>query len=504
MEETLRKKVVYTNLFWSFCERFGAQLISTIISIVLARILAPEAYGIVAAVSIFTGIATTFATGGFSSALIQKKNATDVDYASMFFFNIIFSVVLYIIIFFTSPLLVRIFNTSYDYDLLTKALRVSSIGIFFASLNSFYRAIMSKKLQFKNIFFISLSGSLVSGVIGIIMAFNNFGVWALVFQTLGSYVVNFILFLIFSKWRPRLAFSFKYLWPLLRFGSKLMLSSLITTIYMDVYSVVIGHNYDSDTLAFYNKGNHFPKLIVANIVGGINAALFPIMAKMTTKDEYKACVKKINCLSCFFILPMVLGLAAVSTEFVSAVLTDKWLPCVIFLKIACFDYALQPIGLANLQCWKADGRGGLYLLADIIKKIFGISFILISLFCGFGIIGIAISALLTSIVSLLINLIPGKRVLNYSIWEQLLDVMPYFILSFGMYVLVLGFNVILPFNSAIKLLIEIFIGIVFYLFGSFVFHLHEYYWAKKIIVNFMKKMRDKVHKKKMGGGEKKT
>ncbi len=491
MEETVKKKVVYTNLFWSFCERFGAQFVSTIISIILARILVPEAYGIVAAVTIFTVVATTFVTGGFSSALIQKKNAEEIDYASMFFFNISFSVFLYVIIFFTAPFLVRIFNTSYDYDLLTKTLRVAGVGIFFASLNSFYRAVLSKKLQFKKIFFITLTGSLTSGIAGIVMALNNFGVWALVLQTLGTYVLNFTLFIVFSGWRPKLMFSFKHLWPLVRFGSKLMLSSLITTLYMDVYGVVIGHEYDSDTLAFYNKGNHFPKLIVANIVGAINAALFPIMVKMTTKEEYKQCVKKMNSLSCFFILPMVFGLAAVSTNFVSAVLTDKWLPCVVFLQIACFDYALQPIGLANLQVWKADGRGGLYLTADIIKKVFGIIFIVISLVCGFGILGLAVSALLTSFISFFINLIPGKRVLNYSIWEQLIDVMPYFILSLGMYLLVYGFDRVLPFNSVINLIIEICIGVLVYILGAYVLRLPEYDWTKGLIKKFINKLRKK-------------
>jgi len=481
MNETNRKLV--SGLVWSFLETIGPQGVSLVITIILARLIVPEAYGVIAAAQVVTSIATTFVTGGFGNALIQKKDADDLDFSSMFIFNTCFSVFVYIIIYFSAPLFVGILNESYDYELLVKVIRVIGIGIIFASFNSFYRSVLTKWLQFKKIFFVTLIGTLISAVVGIAMAYEGFGVWALVSQYMVLYIFNTVLFVIFSQWCPKLMFSFTRLRPLISFGGKLMMSSLLTTVYTNLSSLIIGNQYDSEDLAYYNKGINFPKMIVANIMSAINTALFPIMVTLKGKEEFKNYVKQFNQYSMFIISPMMFGLAAVSTTFVSLLLTDKWLPCVPFLQIACLDYAIQPIGIANLQYWKASGRATLYLVVDIIKKVIGIGFLIVAVTLKKGAVSIALVALISSIIAAIITLYPAKKYIDYSILEQIKDIAPPFILSAIMCLAVTGLGMILNTSLLIKLILQIMLGIVVYVGGCVIFKVKGF-WEIIYFVKF--------------------
>lgn len=478
-----------TGVFWSFLERFGSQTVSLVISIILARLIAPEAYGIIAAAQIFTSIATTFVTGGFGSALIQKKDADDLDFSSMFFFNTFFSVAVYGVIYLASPALVRILNESYDYELLTRVIRVIGIGIIFSSFNSFYRSLLMRKLDFKKIFLVTLCGTLVSAAVGVYMAYHGYGVWAIVTQYLLSYIMNAILFVTFSKWRPKLIFSLKRLKPLVSYGGKLMLSSLLTTVYADLSSLVIGNRYESDDLAYYNKGLSFPKTIVSNIIAAINTALFPVMVTLKTKEEFKDCVRSFNQYSTFIITPLMFGLAGVSTTFISLLLTDKWLPCVVFLQLSCLDYALQPMGLANLQYWKASGRATLYLTADIVKKVIGIALLAIAVFMDKGVIWIPIAALISTCIGVIINSWPSKKFIDYPIWEQIKDILPQFILSTVMYVIVFFAGRLMNLNLIVELIIQIILGVLIYIGGAALFRMKELTYMKNIAVSKINSLR---------------
>lgn len=457
------------SLFWTFMERLAPQGVGLIISIILARLILPEEYGVIAAVTIFTSIASTFVTGGFGSALIQKKDSDDLDFSSMLVFNTGFSLLLYAAIYLLAPYLVVLLNESFDYNLLIKALRILGIGILFSSFNSFYRSILVKRLLFKKVFLVSISGTVLSAIVGIYMAYRGFGVWALVAHSLLSHFVNSVMFVILSDWHPKLQFSYNRLKPLVLYGGKLMISSLLTKLYSDVSSLVIGNRYASDDLAYYRKGLNFPRLIVANIMAAINTALFPIMVTLKGKEEFKKYVKQFNQYSMFIISPMMLGLAAVSTTFVSLLLTDKWLPCVPFLQIACLDYAIQPIGIANLQYWKASGRATLYLVVDIIKKVIGIGLLIIAVALQKGAVSIALVALISSIIGVIITLYPAKKYIDYSISEQIRDIAPPFILSIIMCLAVTGLGMILNTSLLIKLILQIMFGIMIYVGGSVIF-----------------------------------
>ncbi len=478
---------IANSMLWSFLERFSSQGISTVISIILARIILPAEYGIIAAVTIFISVATVFVTGGFGAALIQKKDADELDFSSMFFFNAAFSVSLYCIIYVTAPFLVRILNDTYDYETLTLVLRVLGIGIVFSSFNSFYRSKWMKELQFKKIFIVSFTGTVVSAGVGLGMAFAGWGVWALIVQNLLSYIVNTILFVALSKWHPRWMFSFARLKPLLFYGGKIMCSSLLTTIYADVNSLVIGNQYDAKDLAYYSKGVSYPKLIVANIMSAINTALFPAMVKMKTQEEMKDCIRTFNKLSTFIICPLMFGLAAVAPTFISLLLTDKWLPCVVFLQLSCLNYVLQPMGLANIQYWKASGRATLYLVADIVKKIVGISFLVLAMCFVGSVESIIVAEVLASFVGMVINITPSAKFINYSFWEQIKDVCAQFLLSCVMFALVWGLGMV--WNGALlgKLATQILLGAFVYIAGAWIMKMAEFTQVSNILKGYFKK-----------------
>ncbi len=481
-----KKGNVITSLFWSFFERVGSQGISLLISIILARLVSLEDYGVIAAAQIFIQLATVFVSGGFGNALIQKKDATDKDFSTMFVFNIVFSVSIYGIIYIFAPHIVTILNKSYDYDLLTKVIRVLGLGVVLSGYESFYRALLTKQLYFKKLFKLCITGMVVSATVGITMAYKGYGVWALVTQSLLTLFINCILFTVSSKWKPKLYFSFKRFKPMFLFGLKLMLSSLFITIYADLTSLAIGNKYSGEDLAFYKKGVNFPKMLVLNIITAINTALFPVMSKMDNLDEIKALVRKFNRLSAFIITPMMLGFAAVGGAFIEIVLTEKWLPCVIFLQITCINYAIQPIGMSSLQYLKASGRATEYLVLDIIRKIVGVILLGVSIMLNKGIWLIALSEVVSNFIAIFINMYPGKKHINYKIKEQIADVLPKFILSGAMFGIVYTLNN-LDFNIYLKVILQIFIGIAVYLLGAKIFKMKELDEIALLVKGILKK-----------------
>lgn len=456
------------TFIWSFLERFGANIVTTIVSVILARIIFPSEYGIVSAISIFTNIATTFVTSGFPSALIRKRNCDQLDYSSMFLFNLLFSTLIYLILFFTAPYISLLLSKNYDSAQLTLFLRISGIGLFFSSVNSFYRAYLSKKMLFRKIFFITITGSIVSGVAGIVMALLGFGAWAIVFHKIIAYVINSILFIIFSKWKISVKVSFVRLKPLLSFGFKIMFSSLLSSVYGEINSLVIATEYSSDDLAFYTKGCSFPKLITVNILSAINSVFFPYLAQLDDK-KYKERVKTTNQMAYFIIGPILMGLASISTPFMFVILTKKWEPAAIYMLIMCIDYMFQIVSVINLQVWKAKGNPTFYLIIDIIKKVIGIGLTVLAVMLRLGVVFIAIAALLSSIIATMLTLIPGKRIFGYSIFEQIKDIMPQLISSVVVFFIVYIFVSFSPYGHLTNLIVGILLGVVTYLILSLCF-----------------------------------
>lgn len=473
MEGNSRSKVM-SSLFWKFAERIGAQGVNLIVSIALARILAPEDYGAVALITIFITISNVFVEQGFGTALIQKKDADDLDFSSVFYCNILISIVLYVIVFLASPLIAKFYNMPE----LVPVIRVLGISILIAGLKSIQNAYVSRKMMFKKFFISTSIGTIGSAVVGIWMAYNDFGVWALVTQQLLNTGVDTIMLWITVKWRPIWKFSMERLKKLFSFGWKMLCSALIETIYNELYGLAIGKIYNSESLAYYNKGNQFPNLITENVNGSISSVMLPALSnEQEDKEKVKSMMSRAIKTSSFILFPMMVGLAVVAEPLVRLILTDKWLPAVPLMQLLCFSYIFWPIHTVNLQAISAMGRSDIYLKLEIIKKVVGIVALIIS--CPFGITVMVIMKIVTSIISTFINSYPNKKLIGYTFKEQIKDILPAFILSILMGVIVYGLGRILNIQLAISLklfiflIIQVIVGGIIYVGLAYVFKLES-------------------------------
>lgn len=453
---TSTKSKVLSGLIWKFGERISAQLVTLVVSIVLARLLSPEHYGAIAIVNIFITIANVFVVSGFGNSLIQKKGADNVDFSSVFYFSIVMSLVIYAILFFCAPVIADFYNM----QILNPVLRVLGLRLIVAGANSVQHAYVSKHMMFKRFFWSTLFGTLLSGVVGIAMAYAGFGIWALVAQYMVNTTVDTIVLWFTVKWRPVFKFSFNRLKGLFAFGWKLLVSELLNTGYNELRALVIGKGYTSSDLAFYSKGKSFPNLIVTNINSSIQSVLFPAMSeKQDNKGQVKAMMRRSIRISSYIMLPMMCGFALIAEPFVRVLLTDKWLPCVPFLQIYCFSFSLYPIHTANLQAIKAMGRSDLFLRLEVIKKVIGITFLLISM--KFGVFAIAVSTFIGTCISSFINAYPNRRLLGYNYFNQIQDMFNGIIPLFSM-VCVLFFINNLQIADGPLMIIQIVVGVCTY------------------------------------------
>ena len=472
---------VITNFFWRFLERCGAQGVTFIVSIVLARLLDPTVYGTVALVTIFTTIMQVFVDSGMGNALIQKKDADDLDFSSVFYFNMAMCSVLYLIMFFAAPLIASF----YRMPELTAIVRVLSLVVVISGVKNVQQAYVSRHLMFKRFFFSTLGGTIGAAVIGIAMAYLGFGVWALVAQMLFNAAVDTTILWITVKWRPKKMFSFQRLKSLFSYGWKLLVSSLIDTVYNDLRQLIIGKKYSSGDLAYYNQGKKFPQLIVTNINTSIDSVLLPTMSK--AQDDMAAVrsmTRRAIKTSTFLMMPAMIGLAVCAEPLVRLILTEKWLPCVLFLRIFCITYAFYPIHTANLNAIKAMGRSDLFLKLEIIKKTVGIIAILITMWISVQ--AMAYSFLVTTILNQIINSWPNKKLLNYSYLEQVKDMLPQILLSLGMGAAIYAVS-FLHLSASLTLLIQIPLGVLVYWSGSKIFHVESYTYIIEMVKNFKKR-----------------
>lgn len=457
------KNKVVSNMIWRFAERCGAQGVAFIVSLVLARLLDPETYGIVALVTVFTAILQVFVDSGMANALIQKKNADDLDFSTAFYFNLTVCIVLYLGMFFAAPLIADFYNMP---DL-TPVVRVLSLTIVVSGVKNVQQAYVSRHLKFKLFFFATLGGTVGAAIIGIIMAYCGVGVWALVTQQLFNVILDTIILWITVKWRPKAMFSMERLKGLFGYGWKLLVSGLLDTVYNNVRQLIIGKFYSSADLAFFNKGKQFPNLIITNINTSIDSVLLPVIS--TAQDDLtrvKAMTRKAIKTSSFVIWPLVMGMAACAEPIVRILLTDKWLPCVFYLQIFCFTYGFWPVHTANLNAIKAVGRSDIFLKLEIQKKIIGVISILVAL--PFGVQAIAIAYGLTSPINALINSRPNRSLLNYGYREQIIDMLPSMLLSGFMGVVVYFMNWI-NINIYLLLLLQVIVGVAIYVGGAYIF-----------------------------------
>lgn len=479
----MNNKSVCSNFIWRFAERCGAQLVTFIVSIILARILMPEDYGTVALVTVFTTIMQVFVDSGLSTALIQKKEADDLDFSSVFYFNFIVCITLYLIMFFAAPLIASF----YHMPELTSIVRVISLTILISGVKGVQQSYVSRNMLFKRFFYSTLGGTIFSAFIGIVMAYAGFGVWAIVAQQLSNTAIDTLILWITVEWRPKLLFSWKRLKQLLGFGWKILCSSLLDTIYNNLRSLIIGKVYSSGDLAFYNEGDKLPKLIVTNINTSIDSVLLPAMSnEQDDQNRVKNMTRKSIMISCYLMAPLMIGLACCAENVVTLILTEKWLPCVPFLQIFCITYMFWPIHTANLNAIKAMGRSDLFLKLEIWKKIIGLTLLLSTMFISVK--AMAYSLLISTLTSMVINSWPNKKLLNYSFIEQMKDILPSILLALGMGVVVYFIGKI-DISTLPLLIMQIICGGLIYIMGSAFFRLEPFVYLLGIIKSMIKKRR---------------
>ena len=482
MNNELKQKVV-KGAIWSLMEKFGVQIVSFGVTLILARLLTPEDYGTIALLSIFTGIASSLVDSGFATALIQKKDVTEVDYNSVFYLSIVVAGILYVILFFIAPWIADFYKT----PVLVSILRISAIVLFFNAVNSVQIVELKRNLRFDLSFRISLISTFSSAIVGITLAFLHFGPWALVWQTFTLGLVGVIARWFYVAWRPKLMFSFRALRTLFSFGWKLAVSFLINTIFENIYGLLIGRIYTKADLAFVNKGKTTPSLVMDSVNSTLGVVSFPALAKLQdSREQVRNGMRKLITCSTYLVMPAMAGVAVCSESLVFLLFGEKWIPCVRYMQVACFTYALWPFHTINLQAINAVGRSDLFLKLEIVKKISCVIFMIIFAYKGVFVF-IAGSALILGPISVLINTWPNKRLLGYSVTMQVIDVGPTALASLAMASVCLGVkyliillvsNCCLPIARHIILLcVQIPLGVIFYTTITYCFNfvaLREY------------------------------
>lgn len=477
---------VVGNFFWRVMERFGAQGVTLIVSVVLARLLNPTVYGTVALVTVFTQILHVFIDSGLGTALIQKKNADDLDFSSVFYFNIAACLALYFLLFLCAPMIARF----YEMPELTAIVRALGLTLVISGVKNIQQAYVSRHMLFKKFFYATLGGTLGAAVVGITMAALGYGVWALVAQYLFNATVDTLVLWFTVKWRPKWMFSWKRLKSLLGFGSKLLGVSLINTVYNNIRQLIIGKMYTTEDLAFFNKGKQFPSLLDSNINSSIDSILLPTMSK--EQDDVEA-VKRITRrsikTSTFIMAPLLIGLAACGDTLITLILTEKWLGCVPFMWVFCTTYLFTPMFTANYNAYKALGRSDIYLKVSMSSKPIGLLILLVTM--PFGVMAIACGMILANFCSQLVCTFPNKKLLKYSYLEQIKDILPPLLLAVVMGAAVYCIK-FLPLLPVVALLIQVPLGVVIYVAGASLFKLESYQYVLGAAKRFLSKRKKKA------------
>ena len=471
----MNNRKVISGLAWRFAERCGAQGVSFVVSIILARLLVPEDYGLIAIVSIFTTILNVFVDNGLASSLIQKKDADDLDFSSVFYCNVAFCFVLYVLLFASAPFIAQIYNNPQ----LVPLVRVMGLSLVISGLKNVQQAYISKTMQFKKFFFATLGGTIAAAVLGITLAYLGFGVWALVIQSLLNNMIDTIILWSMVKWRPKFLFSFTRLKILLSYGSKLLFSSLLDTVYTEIRQLIIGVMYSATDLAFYNKGTQFPNLVIKNVNASIDSVLFPVLSnEQDNVSRVKNMTRRAMKMSTYIMAPLMMGMAFIATPLIRLVLTEKWLPCVFFMRIFCITFMFYPIHTANLNAIKALGKSDTFLKLEVEKKVVGILIVLATMWISVE--AMAWGMLLGSFFSQIINSHPNKKLLNYGYLEQLSDILPSILLAVFMGICVYPIQFIgLP--DIVTICIQVLLGCTIYIIGSMILKIESFNYIWNLI-----------------------
>lgn len=468
---------------WSLLERFMSQGVTLVVSIILARLLDPSDYGTVAIVTIFTTLGITFVTAGFGAALVQMQNPEEEDYNTAFTLNFATSIVLYAVLFFTAPLLADFYETPE----LTKVLRIMSLLLPISAFSTIQYAYLQKQLQFKKYAMVTLCASSLSGVIGIVMAFTGFGVYALVAQSVSKYLIDMIVLTAVCPLKTRIVFSVERCKKMFPFASKVFLSTLVMNIESDIRGLVIGKKYTSSDLAYFNKANNFPKMIVVNTNGAISRVLFPMVANnQNDLGKVLLFVRKNIVMQSFLITPLVVGLMAVSRPFILTLLTETWAPAIPFMYLICLTYLMMPYENTCKEAILGIGKSNIIFMDMLITKIVSLATIIIAVVFTNSVHLIAVGGIVATVVSLALYSTQMKKYFAYSIKDQFKDLGGAYLCCaiMGLSTFSLNFLGLAPF---ITLVIQVVFGIAVYCATAKLFRLKAFDDTLKMIMKRGKK-----------------
>ena len=463
----LKQKTV-KGVVWSAVERFSIQGIQFVVMIFMARMLTPDDYGLVGMLAVFIAISQSFIDSGFSQALIRKQDRTEVDNSTVFYFNIVLGLLFYCLLFVSAPLIAKFYNE----PLLVDLTRVLGLSVLINSFVIVQRALLTVHIDFKTQAKAALIASISSGAVGLCMAATGYGVWALVVQQLVNLSLNAILLWILSKWRPQWVYSWASFRELFTFGSKLLASGLLDTLYKNIYQIVIGKLFSATSLGYYSRASHFAEFPSSNLTGIMQRVTYPVLCSIQNDDERLASVyRRFLKLSAFVVFPLMVGLAVVSKSLVLVLLGEKWLFVSTLLFIICFSKMWYPIHAINLNLLQVKGRSDLFLRLEIIKKVIGVSVLCITV--PKGLVAMCVGSIFTSLFCLVVNTYYTGKLINVGFFRQMLDLSPILILSLLMGVLVYGFCYYFSLSPLLALTIGSLIGLVFYVSIAKLFNFAE-------------------------------
>lgn len=475
--ETIKQKTI-SGIVWNFIDNFSNLGVNFVIGIILARLLTPKEFGLIGMVTIFIAISMTFVNSGFTNALIRKRDCTEIDYSTVFYFNLIMGGGLYAILFFIAPIIAEFLNE----PTLISLVRVLSLGVIISSFTIIQSTTLTKRIDFKLQTKVSLTSNVVSGIIGIYLAYTGFGVWSLVVKTLSQQAIKSFLLWVFNRWIPLLVFSKKSFVELFSFGSKLLLSSLIDTIYQNIYYLIIGKYFSAQELGFYTRANNFKELPSSNINAIVSRVSYPVLAtlqddKVKLKSGYKSIIKS----TMYITFVLMIGMSAIAEPMVITLIGEKWRASIIYLQMLCFVGMLYPLHSLNLNMLNVQGRSDLFLKLEIIKKILAMPTIVIGIF--FGIKIMIAGMMISSLFGYYLNSYWSGKFVNYPMKEQIKDIFPSLILALFIGSLVYLLGVLLPLSYLYVLILQIIIGSVLTIGISELFKLSAYLEIKSIVLS---------------------
>lgn len=482
---SLKQKTV-SGLIWSFVDSMAGQVIAFIVGIILARLLSPREFGLIGMITVFIAVSESFINSGFSSALIRKKDCTNTDFSTVFYFNLAAGILFFILLYLSAPAI----SSFFDEPELTSIIQVMGVILIIDSLTIIQRTILTKRIDFKLQARISVIASIGSGIVAIAMAFNGFGVWALVAQRIIKQGLNSLFLWIWNRWKPLLVFSTKSFKELFGFGSKLLMSGLIDTIYRNVYYLIIGKLFSAQELGYYSRADSFKNLPSQNINNIVSRVSYPILSTLQDdiprlRNNYQKLIRSVM----FITFILMLGMAAVAEPMIHTLIGAKWEPAIIYLQMLCFVGMMYPLHALNLNMLQVQGRSDLFLKLEIIKKIIAIPTIVIGIY--FGIKMMIVGMMVNTLIAYYLNSYWSGRFIGYSFMQQVKDILPSFFLALIMGVSVFIVGEILPFSYLVKLIVQVLFGAIFVFGFCEITNFRDYIFAKELVL-------EKIHSLKKG------